>query len=87
MSEMSDQQCGLAQFTLASISNKKTKFYYVISQLDHWHATEVEDIITFTLEQDSYTTMKTELAMRLHSSREQCIPQFLTLEFVDRKPS
>jgi hypothetical protein len=35
-----------AQFFLASISSETTKFYYVISQLDHKHATEVEDIIT-----------------------------------------
>jgi hypothetical protein len=27
-----------AQFTLASISSKQTKFCYVISQLDHWYA-------------------------------------------------
>jgi hypothetical protein len=35
-----------AQFSLAGVNNGKTKFYYVISQLDHRYATEVEDIIT-----------------------------------------
>jgi hypothetical protein len=35
-----------AQFFLAGISNERTKVYYVISQLDHWYNTEMEDIIT-----------------------------------------
>jgi hypothetical protein len=35
-----------AQFTLAGISNERTKFCHVISQLDHRYATEVDDIIT-----------------------------------------
>jgi hypothetical protein len=34
------------QFTLAGISSEKTKFYYVISQLNHRYAAEVEDIIS-----------------------------------------
>jgi hypothetical protein len=32
-----------AQFTLAGISSEQIKFCYVILQLDHWYATEVED--------------------------------------------
>jgi hypothetical protein len=48
-----------AQFTLAGISSEKTKFYYVISQLDHRYAAEVEDIIVSPLEQDPYTILKT----------------------------
>jgi hypothetical protein len=75
---------------LTGISSKKTKFYYVISQLDHWFTKEVEDTITFTPEQDPYTTpktVKTEMVMHLPSSREQCIHQFLTLEKVKRKLS
>jgi hypothetical protein len=35
-----------AEFALASISSEKTKFYNMISQLGHWYAEEVEDIIT-----------------------------------------
>jgi hypothetical protein len=35
-----------AQFTLAGINSERTKFYYIISQLDNRYATEVEDIIT-----------------------------------------
>jgi hypothetical protein len=49
---------GEAQFTLAGISSEKTKFYYVILQLDHWYAAKVEDIITSPLEQDNYTMLK-----------------------------
>lgn len=32
-----------AQFTLASISSNQTKLCYVILQMDHWYATEVEE--------------------------------------------
>jgi hypothetical protein len=35
-----------AQFSLAGISSEKTKFFHVISQLDHRYAAEVEDLIT-----------------------------------------
>jgi hypothetical protein len=35
-----------AQFELAAITSERTKFNYVISQLDHRHAAEVEDIMT-----------------------------------------
>jgi hypothetical protein len=35
-----------AEFTLAGISSEKTKFRYVISQMDHRYATEVYDIMT-----------------------------------------
>jgi hypothetical protein len=76
-----------AQFTLAGISSEKTKFYYVISQLDQRYAVEVEDIITSPPERDPYTTLKTELVTRLSPSREQRIRQFLTLDMGDRKPS
>jgi hypothetical protein len=47
-----------AQFTLAGNSSKQTNFCYVISQLDHWYAAEVENIITSPPEQDSYTTLE-----------------------------
>jgi hypothetical protein len=77
-----------AQFFLAGISSETTKFYYVISQLDHRYATEVEDVITSPPERDPYTTLKTELIRRLSPFREQRIHQLLTLEeMADRKPS
>jgi hypothetical protein len=76
-----------AQFTLAGISSEKIKFFYVISQLDHWYTAEVEDVITSPLEWDPYTKLKTEMVKRLSPSKEQRIRQFLTLEMGNHKPS
>jgi hypothetical protein len=77
-----------AQFTLAGISTDKTKFYYVISQLDQRYAVEVEDIITSPPERAPYTKLKTELVRRLSPSEEHRIRELLTLEDTgDRKPS
>jgi hypothetical protein len=76
-----------AQFSLVGISSETTKFFHVISQLDHLYAAEVEDIITSSPERDPYTTLKTELVRRLTPSREQRIRQLLMLvEMSDRKP-
>jgi hypothetical protein len=72
---------------LAGISSRQTKFCYVISQLDHRYASEVEDIIFSPPEQDPYTMLRTELVRRLSPSKEQRIPQFLTLEMGNRKRS
>jgi hypothetical protein len=74
-----------AQFPLAGISSEKTKFCYVISQLDHPYAKEVEDIINSPSERDCYITLRTELVRRLSPSRKQRILQLLTLEMGDRK--
>lgn len=77
-----------AQFFLAGISSEKTKFFHVISQLDHRCAAELEDVITSPPERDPYTTLRTELMRRLSPSREQRIRQLLTHEEMgDRKPS
>jgi hypothetical protein len=76
-----------AQFALASVTSKKTKFNYVISQLEYQHAAEVGDIITPPAD-ETYTTLKTELVRRLSSSRDQRVRQLLTHEEMgDRKPS
>jgi hypothetical protein len=69
-----------AQFFLASVSSDMTKFFQVISQLDHRYAAEVEDTITSPPERDPYTTLKTELVRQLSPSREQRIRQLLTPE-------
>jgi hypothetical protein len=58
-----------AQFSLADISNERTKFHYIISQLDHRYASEVEDIITSPPQQDPYTKLRTELLSRLSLSK------------------
>jgi hypothetical protein len=74
-----------AQFTLISTTNEKTKYCYVISQLDHRYAKEVEDIITSP--PDPYSTLWTVLVRRLSPSREQRIRRLLMLEMGERKPS
>jgi hypothetical protein len=77
-----------AQFSLAGISRKMTKFFCAISQLDHRYAEEVEDIIISPPEQDPYTTLRAELMRRLTPSGGQRIRQLLTIEeMADRKPS
>jgi hypothetical protein len=53
------------QFSLAGISSKATKFFHVISQLDHRYATKVEDIIISPPERDTCTTLRAELMRRL----------------------
>jgi hypothetical protein len=77
-----------AQFSLAGISNERTKFHYIISQLDQRYAAEVEDIITSPPQQDPYTKLRIELQKQLSLSREQRAHRILTLEEMgDRKPS
>jgi hypothetical protein len=78
-----------AQFSLAGISSERTKFHYVISQLDQRYAAEVEeDIMTSPPQQDPYSKLRTELLKRLPLSREQRAHQILTLEEMgNRKPS
>ena len=46
-------------FLLSGISDDKTKFYYVISQLEHRYAAEVEDIIVAPPAQGKYEILKT----------------------------
>jgi hypothetical protein len=64
-----------AQFTLAGIGSEKTKFCYVISQLYHRYAREVEDIITSPPERQSHSTLRNELVRRLSPlERATCPP-------------
>jgi hypothetical protein len=77
-----------AQFDFASVTSEKTKFNYVISQLEYRHAPEVEDLIILPPANEPYTTLKTELVRRLSASRDQRVRQLLTHEEMgDRKPS
>jgi hypothetical protein len=41
-----------AQFTLAGITEEKTKFFHFLSQLDHRYVREVRDIITSPSQQE-----------------------------------
>jgi hypothetical protein len=71
---------------LAGISNERTKFYHVISQLHRQYTAEVEAVIIFPPQKDPYTTARAELIKELSPSREQRIDQFLTLQTADLKP-
>ncbi|XP_046383941.1 uncharacterized protein LOC124154320 [Ischnura elegans] len=76
------------QFHLNGITQDATKFYYVMSQLDHKYAAEVSDIITSPPAQDKYVRLKEELIRRLTASQEQRIRQLLEHEEMgDLKPS
>ena len=76
-----------AQFAIANVTSERTKFNYVISQLEYRHAAEVEDIIVAPPAVEPYTTLKAELVRRLSSSRDQRVRQLLTHEEMgDRKP-
>jgi hypothetical protein len=66
-----------AQFTLAGITEERTKFYHVLSQLDHRYVREVRNIIISPPQQDPYTKLKTVLLNRLSPSREKRICQLL----------
>ncbi|XP_041982767.1 uncharacterized protein LOC121735862 [Aricia agestis] len=77
-----------SQFVLSRITSDETKFYYLISQLDHQYATEVKDIIMNPPATDKYSKLKTELIKRLSASAEKRIKQFVMHEEIgDRKPS
>ena len=67
-----------AQFALANVTSDRTKFIYVISQLEYRHAAEVEDIIVAPPTVEPYTTLNTELVRRLSTSRDQRVRQLLT---------
>lgn len=75
-------------FLLSQITNDKTKFYYIISQLEHRYAAEVKDIIIAPPEGRTYETLKSELIKRLSQSRAREVKQLLTDEELgDRRPS
>jgi hypothetical protein len=76
------------QFELAAITRQRTKFNYVVSQLNQQQAAEIEDIITSPPEHEPYDRLKAELVRRLSTSREQRVRQLLSHEEMDdRKPS
>ena len=77
-----------SQFELAAITRQRTKFNYVVAQLNQQQASEVEDIIIAPPEQEPYDRLKAELIRRLSMSREQRVRQLLSHEEMgDRKPS
>lgn len=76
------------QFALANVTVDLTKYYQVVSALEHRYATEVKDIITNPPAVNKYDKLKSELIKRLSASRERKVKQLLMHEELgDRKPS
>ncbi|XP_046382325.1 uncharacterized protein LOC124153271 [Ischnura elegans] len=76
------------QFYLAGVKEDETKFWFVVSQLDHRYAQEVKDIISCPPTSDKYNTLKSELIKRLSASQEHKLKLLLEHEEMgDRKPS
>lgn len=76
------------QFMLANITTDTTKFYHVVSNLDHKYAAEVKDIITTPPAIERYEKLKTALVSRLSASKEQRVEEIVSqAELGDRKPS
>lgn len=77
-----------AQFDLAGIVTDTTKFNYVLSQIDHKIAGEVEDIIINLPVEGKYDKLKDSLIKRHSPSSDQKINQLLgETELGERKPS
>jgi hypothetical protein len=77
-----------ALFELAAITRQRTKFNYVVLQLNTQQAAEFEEFSIAQPEQDQYDRLKSELLRRLSTSREQRVGQlFSHKEMGDPKPS
>ncbi|CAH4038310.1 unnamed protein product [Pieris brassicae] len=69
-----------AKFTLANIRTDKTKFFYVVGNLDAQYPAEVEDVISYPPPADKYDKLKAELIKRLSASCEKKVKQLLMHE-------
>ena len=68
------------QFELAAITRQRTKFNYVVSQLNQQQKAEEENIIISPLELEAYDRLKAEQVRRLPTSRKQHVRQLLSHE-------
>ena len=77
-----------AQFSLANITSDKTKYDYVVGNLDHRFASEISDLIVNPPAENRYLTLKNLLIQRVSPSEDQRVRQLLTAEELgDTKPS
>jgi hypothetical protein len=73
---------------LAGITRQRTKFNYVVTQLNQQQAAEVEDLTASPPEHEPYDRRKAQLVRRLSTSREQRVRQLLSHEEMgERKPT
>lgn len=76
------------QFNLANIVTDSTKFYHVVSNLEHRYAAEVKDIITKPPAIEKYEKLKSELIYRLSVSKDRRVEELVSqAELGNRKPS
>lgn len=76
------------QFSIANVTADATKFYYVVSNLEHRYAAEVKDLITNPPSTGKYDKLKAELVNRLSASKEKRMEELVSqAELGDRKPS
>ena len=73
-----------AQFDLANIKEEKTKFAYVVANLQETYAVEVEDIISRPPGVNPYTTIKRELIARTSATEDKRIRQLIFEEELGR---
>ena len=64
-----------AQFEFASITRQRTKFNYVVSNLNQQQASALEGNITSTPEQEIFDRLKLKLVRQLSTSRKQRLRQ------------
>ncbi len=77
-----------AQFATRNITNRKTKFQYVVSTLQPEIAQEIRDIIISPPTEKPYDVLKSELVKRTSASEQRRLQQLLTEEELgDKKPS
>ncbi|XP_050037968.1 uncharacterized protein [Dermacentor andersoni] len=76
-----------AQFSLAHITQDRTRYDYVVAHLDTRYANEVRDILSNPPTANLYEHLKTELIRRLSLSEDQKVRQLQSAELAERKPS
>jgi hypothetical protein len=78
---------GVILFDHVGVTNERTQFYHVTSQLDKKYVAEVDDIINSPPQHELYTALKMELVKRLCPSKDQRTRQLFEFEEMgDRKP-
>lgn len=77
-----------AQFSLARITQDRTRYDYVVAHLDSRYAAELRDVLASPPADDCYLHLKRELIRRLSPSDDEKVRQLLQHEALgDRKPS
>ncbi|XP_049272641.1 uncharacterized protein LOC125758913 [Rhipicephalus sanguineus] len=76
-----------AQFSLARITQDRTRYDYAVAHLDARYANEVRDILANPPTANLYEYLKTELIRRLSLSEDQKLRQLQSAELAERKPS